>query len=123
MPVVRTGVGDILDGQLGCMVERIPVVVSGVAAEGAFEVLNILSVVDCLDQQRSQITWWTEADGRPDRVGRMRMVTRMAIDQSRAEGLHLFRIAGWAIAVVADEHVRSAFLRFGVTGVTFVELG
>src|ERR1043165_534973 len=79
MPVVSPEVGTIFSSLCGSDVQRIPASVDGRAEN--VEILNVLCKRPCLDESRSQsITRWTENDGRPDKVGQLRMVIGLRID-------------------------------------------
>jgi len=120
MPVAARGIVDILEQFSEGGIERIPVEVESSGAE--YEICNVLTVIHCLDESRSEILYWTESDGRPDKVGRYRQVTNMRIDSSRAKGAHLFRLGGWKIALIVSEDVKDILERTGVTGITFQQV-
>lgn len=106
-----------LESLVGPAIQRIPVVVEGRKDE--FEILNVCDLVQCVDESRSLFTKWTEADGRPDKVGGFRMFAKLKIDPIAASGHDIFRIAGWPIALVVSEKVKSFFEMRNVSGVRF----
>lgn len=122
MPVVSPEVGKMFSGLCGKDIQRIPVSVSETA--GNFEILNILCKRPCLDESRSEsITRWTQSDGRPEKLGKPRMVIGLRIDPSRVSSSHAFRIDGWEIALVVSEKLKALLEEHMVTGITFREVG
>lgn len=116
MPVVKE---EICQGlrQLGARIECLPVAVE--STHDAFNILNVLDVVQSVDEERSEITKWTEQDQRPDKVGQYRMITKLAIDPAKVSGQRMFRIAGWRIALVADETIKKFLENKKVRGIFF----
>jgi hypothetical protein len=87
---------------------------------GQFNIVNILSICECLDETSSEILTWKHEDGEPAKVGRYRAVYVLKIDPKRAERLDLFRVAGWDVAVIVSDRLKSAFERDRVSGVHFL---
>jgi hypothetical protein len=120
MPVVSKRTADLLRSICGDDFQSFDATIEGY--NGDFEVLNILKVIGCLDEQKSDILFWKEEDGRPDKVGQYRQVANMRIDSSQIGGANMFRIAGWEIALIVSEHIRRAFIDHKISGVRFVEV-
>ena len=88
-----------------------------------FEGLNVLSVLDCLDESRSEYIKWTEKDHRADLVGRYRSVTHLSVDRNRIpEDAHIFRIERWRICLVVSEVMKEAMEAGGCLGAKFLEV-
>lgn len=85
----------------------------------ALELVNFLAAADCMDEDRSVFDRWTAAHGRPDKIGKYRVVTRMVLDRSRIPAEPLFRVRGWELAVVASSALVGALSNVGVTGIRF----
>ena len=98
--------------------ELIPSRIQGEIAE--YFALNILSVVECLDEAKTQyVEKWTLDSARPDRVGGYKMLWGIAID-SRAAGTHnLFRLGGFRQHIIASFAIKNAFEKEGFTGACF----
>lgn len=120
MPVVRRAIGEILSQVAPTDIQRIPLAVEG--HEGDYEILNVVTRRQALDESRSVITRWTEQDGRPEKVGQYFLVNRLKVDPQRTEGAAIFRLAGWEIAIVVSDEVRRALLAQEATGVKFREV-
>lgn len=98
-------------------IQGIPVSVEGCV--GAYEVLNVLDIVDCVDEQLSEFGKWTVADGRPDMVGRYRGLPKMVISGPRASGHELFLVKGWEVSMLCTKRIRDALCDACVTGIKF----
>lgn len=120
MPLVKKQIGSILESFEKNGIQRIPVNIE--SCEEEYEILNIFNTIDCLDEGRSEILFWKEEDGRPDKVGKYRMVTNMHVDPDRAVGFNIFRLGGWQIAIIVSERVKSALEKIGATGIRFTEV-
>jgi len=119
MLVVHRRVGILLEELCGDGIQRIPV---RIKESHDYEILNILEVVKCIDEQRSRIMWWTEKDHRRDLAGTYRSISRLEIDADRTEGKHLFRPYGWLVTALASDLVKTSFQRAHVTGAKFLPL-
>lgn len=117
MPVVCCGTGELLSQLAPGDVQRVPVRVDG--REEPYEILNVVTRRQAIDERRSVITRWTEEDGWPEKLGQYFMVSRLAIEPEAAAGAGIFRLTGWEIAVVVSDTVRRALLAHEVTGVKF----
>lgn len=106
--IVRVADGD---------VQRLPVEIYG---SPGFEVLNVLRVVRCLDERRSEFVKWTAQDHRADLAGQYRMVTRLRLDPGAIPAdAHAFRVEGWLIALIVSERVKDAMEAVGCLGARF----
>jgi len=100
-------------------VQAVPVEIDGV--DEPYEILNVLDIVDCVDEDRtgfSMFPRWTEEDGRPEKIGDYR-INVLRIDPARAASHDLFRVKGWRIALVCSERIRDLLISHGVTGIRF----
>lgn len=117
MPVVLSEVADTVRRIANDDVECFPVQIPG--STKSYVVLNAVVSLDCLDESRSELTRWTSADHRPDRLGEIHMISKIRIDPVRAEGHQVFRIKGWPIALLVTEKIKNALESFPNLGVTF----
>lgn len=101
MPVVWRSVVDALAELDPGAFQRFPVTVEG--SGGEFDIVNVLAKVLCLDESRSEVSYFTEADGRPDLVGQYNMVLNLHVDPEVIGDHHLFRIDGWEVAIIVSE--------------------
>jgi hypothetical protein len=117
VPVVTSRVAQLLASVAEADIQRFPVRVDGQA--GDYEIVNVITRLRCIDLQRSDITYWTEEDGLPDMVGRPQMIADLIIDPVLAEGHHLLRPDGWAVALVASDVVKQILEDERITGIRF----
>ena len=117
MPVLKAELAEALTALAPDAIQRIPVDVE--SANGKYEIVNIIGKVKCLDEERCVYKWWTDADNRPEMVGRYRGVGPIVIKPELAAGRNIFRIAGWEIAVVVSQRIKDLFESLEVTGVKF----
>ncbi|CAG9241909.1 conserved hypothetical protein [Burkholderia diffusa] len=96
--------------------QGIPISING--CHEKYEVLNVLDIVDCVDEDNSYFSRWTIDDGRPERVGDYK-ISLLRIDPDRAIGHDLFRVKGWNIALICSERVKNHLETAGVTGIRF----
>lgn len=76
-----------------------------------------------LDEARSEFIKWTEHDHRADLAGEFRQVTKLVLARDTIpDDAHFFRIAGWEVALIVSEEVKSAMERVGCFGAEFIEL-
>jgi hypothetical protein len=118
IPVVTEAIGTRLAAVAPDDLQRIPARIKG--TPGGYEVLNILTTVPCLDEERSVLKWWGAADSQPEKVGTYRMVRPdMTLLADRIVRQRLFRVKGWEVALIASEDVKVALEEMDVTGVVF----
>jgi hypothetical protein len=117
MVVTPSALNAELQTLVGSAIQRIPVTIETKA--GKYEILNVCELVDCVDESRSTFTKWTDAAGRPEKVGQFRMFSNFKIKPLIAHGHHIFRIAGWPIALIASEQVKSLFETKSTSGVAY----
>jgi len=115
MPVLRTDYAKRLAELAPSEVQYIPVDVAEVGS--GYSILNVLETVRCLDEEHSGVTYWKAAEGQPQRDGEYRMVLTPRVDPSRVGSRHIFRIAGWEIAMIVSEEAKA--LLQGASGVSF----
>ena len=62
---------------------------------------------------------WTDACGRPDKIGKLQMVTRLKVNEPAADGRHLFRLDEWQIALIASEEAKRVLEEVVAVGLIF----
>ena len=114
VPVLSSDAAKIISRLASDEVELIPARFQGEAGE--YFVMNVRSVVKCVDEQRTQyVEKWTS----PDRAGDYRMLWGITINPAAAEGHNLFRLAGFLQAMIASLAIKEAFEGKELTGVQF----
>jgi hypothetical protein len=91
-PIISRRLGRHISTLAKCNVQRIPITVHG--AEGEYEILNILSILDAIDYEKSHI------DYDPNEIGiRIRTVYSLRVKNEGIEN-SIFRLVGWKLAII-----------------------
>ena len=112
--VVSSRMADIIESVSPTEIQRIPALID---APGDWEVLNILSCVDCIDRERSIIKYF-EPD-RPIRPNKPRDIPKLVLDEEKAEGHHIFHPKDWEVAEIVSEEVKMALEACNITGIEY----
>jgi hypothetical protein len=120
VPVVSTSLGSTIALVAQSDVQLFPAIVANGPNRA---VLNATRTISCLDESQSEFIRWLPEDGRLDRIGEYRMVTRLKLDRELIpEATHVFRVAGWTVALVVSAAVRDAMINHGCLGANFVQV-
>jgi hypothetical protein len=120
VPLVNRRLTEALIAVAGADVQSVPVSVVG---HDRLTVLNALRILRCLDEDRSEFLKWTKQDHRADLAGQYRQITKLVLDDGVIpHDVHLFRIEGSLVELVASEAVKDAMEQTGCLGAKFVEL-
>lgn len=114
--VVSRRMADVLASLAPDDIQRLPARVYGELA-GDWEVVNVVTCLDCIDHRRSIITYYP-----PDHrfhPGEPRGVLRLVVDPAPARDRHVFLPKGWPVAVIASQVVRDGLEEIGATGVRY----
>jgi hypothetical protein len=107
-----------LEKLVGSAIQRIPVTIEG--EDDRFEILNVCETVQCLDESRTEhVMKWTIDDGRPDKIGKYRMIIGLKINPDIARGHLIFRITDWPIALVISEEVKILLETWSMSGLEY----
>jgi hypothetical protein len=113
VPIVNERVAEIVTKHARDEVQLIPAEVAG--APFKLWAVNILAAADCIDDHRSgQIERYTEADGRPDKIGEYSRIFEMKIDPARAGGHLILRPRAWWLTILISGAIADDLLRAGV---------
>jgi len=120
VPIATFPLAEAIARVAGPDVQCLPVKIAG---QTGYKVLNALRVIDCIDEERSEFTKWTERDHRADKAGQYRSVPNMHLDTSRIpEDAHFFRLKGWLVALIVSEQVKAAMEQVGCFGAKFQDV-
>jgi hypothetical protein len=84
-------------------IQRFSVSIKGSSEK--YSIINIVSVVPCLDEGRSDVTFWPPDSGAPDMEGKYLTVSNIHVDPSKIENQRIFRLQGWHSAIIVAEPV------------------
>lgn len=90
-------------------------------------IANYLSVIDCLDRDRSNYQLWTEDnllywEDRPWMLGTFRDVKKAVLDTSKIGDNQIFRLQGWEVMVVISQDIKEKIAKEKITGCVFTEI-
>lgn len=118
--VASVGLAEAISAIAGEDLQRLPVTIPGHAH---FEVMNVVRIVKCLDERRSEYVKFTASDYRADLAGQYKSVPVLYIDPLSIPGnAHIFRVAGWPLAIIVSAPVRRAMEAVGCLGAVFIEV-
>lgn len=121
VPVVTSRVANILTTHAKADIQRIPVHVEG--QKESYEIINVTSLIDCIDTQRSEIRWFEkDNDIRPDLAGEPEWVRKLVIDPHRVGQHHMLRLKGWELPIIVSEPVKEMLENAKVSGIWFTKV-
>lgn len=92
------------------------------AHPGPYFILNPLRILRCIDDARcEEVQYWKPEDGRPEKVGRYRVVAGLRVDATKVGDARIFRPWGWTVALIVSEDLKQSLEREGITGTHFDE--
>jgi hypothetical protein len=120
VPVAKKKLADAVASIAEGDLQQVPLTVEG---RSGFVIVQVLRLVACLDEKRSEFVKWTDRDHRADLAGRYRMVTKLFVDELRIpSGAQIFRIDGWPIALIVSQSVREVMEAAGCVGAKFEDV-
>jgi len=102
---IQPRVGAILEAFAGWDVQRIP---ARLENGEIIEILNVLTVIDAFDRDRSEATY--KGNNKPN------MVIKLRIRSDKAEGHHLLRLKDWPGPLIISGLILEQLRRIGSTG-------
>lgn len=118
VPIVSFNVVKALSGLDGFTV--FPVRVRGIKQKNPYFILHVWDEVDCVDEDRSEYEKFEINDPvRPDLAGRYSCFFKLFIDQNRASGKNVFRLARSGVEIIVSEVVKDRFEKNSLTGAVF----
>lgn len=120
VPIATTAVAEAIRSVAGSDVQCLPLTISG---QRSMMALNAVRVVRCVDDIRSECDKWTEKDGRPDKLGQYRYISKLVLNKRAIPpDAHFFRLSDWLVCLIVSEAVKDAMERVGCFGAKFTEL-
>lgn len=121
IPVVHVKVASLFAELAPKDVQSLPVDIEGHPEQ--FSILVATQLIACIDEKATEeVRHWKPENGRPDKVGKYRVVSGMRIDPSKVGDAKVFRTWGWTVALIVSEEIKEALERAGATGVRFKEV-
>jgi hypothetical protein len=116
--VVSKRFKEVLDGAGVDNVQYVPATIHDEVADRTYRdyfVANVIGLVDCIDMKRSKVTMRAAL---PDKI---RDIDELHVDEKRAKGHAIFRLARKSSLVLVNERVKKALERSELKGVALVE--
>lgn len=86
-------------------------------------IMTIINELACLDESLSEFDVYDKNDEiRPDLAGQYKTVYKMIVDKSKTNGLDIFRIKNYNVAVIVSENLKNKLEQHLITGVKFKEV-
>ncbi|MDC0710480.1 hypothetical protein POL68_18525 [Stigmatella sp. ncwal1] len=120
VPVVHVKVASMLVERAPSDVQLIPADIEGQPDQ--YLVLVATRLIRCIDDEASEVSFWTPEHGVPDKVGQYMGVDRLRIDKRKVGSAKVFRPEGWEVALIVSEEIKNAIEDMGVTGARFEEV-
>jgi hypothetical protein len=120
IPIVHVKVASILSELAPGDVQLIPADVQGQPDQ--YLVLVATRLIRCIDEQASEVSFWTPEHGVPSKVGQYMGVDRLRIDKTRVGNAQVFRLEGWSSTLIVSEAVKAALEGMNATGTRFEEV-
>ncbi len=142
VPVATERIASLLGELAAADLERFPARVESMP--GTYEVLNVISMIDCIDRERtvgqllipgegwktgtlSSLATTFVGDPEPDldesagynMEGLSYAIDELRLDTTGIEGARIFRVKGWRDLPVVTEDIKAALDEEGVTGVHY----
>lgn len=121
IPIARSQAAELVAKFEPGAVQRIPVSVPG--DSGKYDIINVTSVVDCLDEKESEFERFAPDD--PDcahRAGEISLVLKLVIVPDLVRDRHIFRVSGWTLGIIVSDLFKRALEAGSVSGVRFVSV-
>ena len=120
IPVVHRKVATLLAKMAPGEIQLIPADIEGQPDQ--YLVLVATRLIRCIDEEASEVSFWTPEHGVPEKVGQYMGVDRMRIDKVKAGNANVFRPEGWTTALIVSEEIKAALEHMGATGTRFEEV-
>jgi hypothetical protein len=118
VPVISKRFGDVVESVSPKDIQRIPVVVEGYN-EGEFEILNVITTLDCIDYHKSDLL--IDVDDGGNRYIKIRGVNKLRVDSRKIpDNVDIFRISNRLSQVIVSDKIKEALKKANlIKGITF----
>jgi hypothetical protein len=120
-PYVRADIAEAVQRLCPDAVQLIPVEIE--TQTRPYVILNILDVVDCLDEQRTEsFDFYTEASGPSHLIGQYKWLYGRRIDPIRAAGHKIFWLGRDPLTIIIDDEMKALLESFNTTGFALMDV-
>jgi hypothetical protein len=103
---------EVLTPLIGDVIELLPLAYDG---PGRFQVVNLLDIVDCLDEERSSVARYSD--------GEIMLVYKYAFKPGSTEGHHLFKCKQCLLRDLVSADFKALVEESGLVGAYFIPVG
>jgi hypothetical protein len=120
IPVVHVRVASMLAERAPTDVQLIPADIEGQPDQ--YLVVVATRLIRCIDEEASEVSFWTPEHGVPEKVGQYMGVDRLRIDKVKVGNAKIFVPEGWEVVLIVSEEIKAALEQMGATGTRFEEV-
>lgn len=121
VPIVSRSLYELIQNFVEKNIQLFPVHIKGYADQ--YNILHVSTAIKCIDEETSEFIKWRSEDGRPDKIGQIRMLTKLRLNPSLIdEDVHIFRLKEWEIALIVSEKLKQILETSGITGIKYQEV-
>ncbi|MFN8411303.1 MAG: hypothetical protein U0Z26_02830 [Anaerolineales bacterium] len=120
VPIVSKAFADVVGKFDKKAVQRIPVMIA--PSISGYEILNILTVLDCVDHKQSKIEYYTERDDPPKMVGHIKAIQNAHFNSDVVKGKHIFRLFEKLVKIIVSEDLKIELMKSKLTGMKFIPI-
>jgi hypothetical protein len=120
MPVVLSNIACSLKEFVSMDIEWVNAKIDGYKEE--FEIANVLTMRDAINEDHSEITRWTKEDGLPSRIGEYAGIGKLVLNRSEVKGASIFRLKGWELPLLVSYSLVCHLKELEISGVRFEEI-
>ena len=120
IPAVHVKVASMLAKRAADDVQLIPADIEGWPEQ--YFVLVATRLIRCIDEEASEVSFWTPEHGVPEKVGQYMGVDRLRIDKAKVGNAKVFRPEGWEVVLIVAGEIKDAMEAMGATGTRFQEV-
>ncbi len=117
-PIVSSAFVAVVESFDPTAIQRIPVIVA--PSTTGYEILNILTMLECLDYELTDVERYTNEYVFPEKLGQIKSLLNIRIRPEVAEGHHIFRLAEWWVVTIVSEALKNALEEKRFTGMKFI---
>lgn len=119
--LVSQRVADVIERLAHDEIQLIPATLEG--DPDRWLILNTLSIVDCIDYQRSIIdSYYPDDFHDPAKAGKPRGIVKLVIDPEKVGDHQIFRVKKWNVAMIVTEHLKTLLEESWAIGLRFEEV-
>jgi len=114
--VISSKMAQILNHLCQQDIQLIPAIIEN--DTGKWYVLNVVSVIDCIDYDLSTVQYYQEDE--TDRSGKPRGISKMIIKRNNVVGHHIFKPLNWLVSTIISSDLKTVLKKECITGIDYI---